>query len=209
MSRRHPKRRLTGKHFAMVPVEVLTSDAYRKLPNYAKVVLFAVAGQYRGNNNGDLAMTWAIGRPFGVSSKEHLVSALAMLIDRGLIAKTRQGGKRPLGPSLYALTWMPIDDLKGKIDCGPTMVAANTWALWTAPSGLPADQSTVKQRDCRRTRSGLPADQTSAVSGLPGDQTGPSIGTAGSPPSISPREGACRSNGADDDLVLPAGVVRS
>src|SRR5882724_7752117 len=59
VSRRHPKRRMRGKFFAAIPVEVLTSVACRTLPAYAVRVLLAVAAQYRGNNNGDLALTFA------------------------------------------------------------------------------------------------------------------------------------------------------
>ena len=130
MSRRHPKRRMNGKHFAQIPVELLTSEACTTLPNYGKVVLIAFAAQYRGNNNGDLAMTRAIAKTFGIVSQEHLVHSLAVLLERGLIQKTRQGGKKPLGPCLYAVTWQPINDLDGKIESGATMTASNAWAAW-------------------------------------------------------------------------------
>jgi hypothetical protein len=33
-----------------------------------------------------------------------LVESLALLLKQGLIQRTRQGGKKPLGPTLYALT---------------------------------------------------------------------------------------------------------
>ena len=187
MSRRHPKKRMTGRHFAQIPVEVLMSEACATLPNYAVRVLLAIAAQYRGRNNGELAMTWRIGQEYGIGSKEHLVLGLAALLEHGLIHKTRQGGKKPLGPTLYAVTWQPIDDLDGKIESGATTSPSNAWATWS--SGLPADQSTKIQRDCRRTASGLPADQTGAISGLPADQRAPFHGTAGSPPSRSWREG--------------------
>lgn len=196
MSRRHPKRRhANGEHYAMIPVEVMASAAMLSLPNFARWVLMAIAAQYRGNNNGDLALTWKIARAFGIGSKEHLVQALAFLLERGLIVKTRQGGKRPLGPTLYAITWKPIDDITDKsgnrkIDIGPTVVPSNEWARWS--TGLPADQSAINQRDCRRGSTGLPADQKTPVSGLPADQRAPFNGTAGSPPSRSPWEGVPR-----------------
>jgi hypothetical protein len=180
-SRRHPKRRTTGKHFAQIPVEVLTSDACRSLPNYAIRVLIAIAAQYRGNNNGDLAMTRATARGFGVDSQEHLVRSLAALLERHLIEKTRQGGKKPFGPTLYAITWQPIDDLGGKIESGATTTPTNAWATWSL--GLPADQSAKSHRVCRRTTLGLPADQSKAKSGLAADHKVPFIGSAGSPPS--------------------------
>jgi hypothetical protein len=122
----------------MIPVEVLTSEACRTLPSYAVRLLLAIAAQYRGKNNGDLAMTRTTARAFGVLSQGHLVEGISALLARGLIQKTRQGGKKPLGPCLYAVTWQQIDDLGGKIECGPTTCAANTWAQWS--SGPPKDR---------------------------------------------------------------------
>jgi hypothetical protein len=174
---------MTGKHFAQLPVEVLISDACRTLPNYAVRVLLAVAAQYRGANNGDLCMTRRIAREFGITSQEQLVDSLAMLLDRGLIQKTRQGGKKPLGPTLYAISWQPIDDLGGKIECGRTTNGSNKWASW--PSGPAADQRITNHRVCRRSRSGPPTDQNTPVSDLPTDQTPCFDGSAGGPPSRS------------------------
>ncbi|HEV7985075.1 MAG TPA: hypothetical protein VGP20_02840 [Steroidobacteraceae bacterium] len=187
MTRRHPKRRLSGKHYAMVPVEVLTSQACNTLPASACRVLLAIAAQFRGKNNGDLALTWATARPFGINSKKQLIDALALLLERGLIEKTRQGGKRPLGPSLYAVGWMPIDDLNGKIDSGPTMVAKNTWATW--PSAPQRDQSAEIHQHHRGTSTAPQGDQTNAISAPQRDQSSPSIGTTGGAPSISIPEG--------------------
>ena len=132
-------------------------------------------------------MTRATAKTFGTTCQEHLVVSLAALLERGLIVKTRQGGKKPLGPTLYAITWQPIDDLAGKIQSGATTTASNAWATWV--SGLPADQSTVNHRVCRQTTLGPPADQTGAISGLPADQKRRSIGSASGPPSRSWREG--------------------
>ena len=188
MSRRHPKRRMTGKHFAQVPVEVLTSDACRTLPHYAKVVLFAVAATYRGANNGDLALPYSVSRTFGITSKWQLIDGLALLIDRGLIEKTRQGGKKPLGPCLYAITWQPISDLGGKIASGATTAASNAWAQWK--SAPPEDQSAINQQHPRRTTSAPQEDQMMTKSAPPEDQTGAFIGTPGGSPSRISREGA-------------------
>ena len=131
MSRRG-KRRLTGEHFAAVPVEVLKSDACRTLPAYAFRALIAFAAEYRGNNNGDIALTWSTGKPYGIASKKQLVASITMLQERQLILKTRQGGKRPLGPCLYALTWRPIDELRPKIDMAPNPIPSHAWAKWTS-----------------------------------------------------------------------------
>jgi hypothetical protein len=187
MSRRHPKRRLNGRHYAMVPCEVLTSEACNTLPASACRVLLAIAAQFRGKNNGDLALTWATARPFGINSKKQLVDSLSMLRERGLIEQTRQGGKKPLGPSLYAVTWMPIDDLNGKINSGPTMIAKNTWVDW--PSAPQRDQSTENHQHHRGGNTAPQGDQTEAISAPQGDQKSPFIGTTGGAPSISTPEG--------------------
>ena len=83
-----------------------------------------------------------------------------------------------MGPSLYALTWMPIDDLRGKIDSGATTVPSHNWAKWSPASAPQKDQSTENHQDCRQTNTGLPADQKTQF-----------IGTARSPPSRSRWEG--------------------
>jgi hypothetical protein len=185
MTRRHPKRRLTGKHFAAIPVEVLTSDACRTLPHWARTNLIALAAEYRGNNNGNLSLTWTTAHAYGVNSKWQLVDGLALLLERGLIQRTRQGGKRPLGPSLYAVTWQPINDLAGKIESGPTTAASNAWANWTSPdsSALREDQRKINHQHLRGTSSAPKKDHRQPVSAPRKVQTARFIGTSGGPPS--------------------------
>ncbi len=174
-------------HFAQIPVEVLTSAACRTLRNYAKVVLFAVAAQYRGNNNGDLALTYSIARAFGITSKWQLTDGLALLAERGLIEKTRQGGKKPLGPCLYAVSWQPINDLGTKIECGPTKSPSNAWANWK--DGAPENKGAIKQQHPQRTKSAPPEDQICTISEPREDQSVAPIGTPGGSPSRISQEG--------------------
>ena len=194
--------RMRGR-FAMIPQDVWLSEACLTLPYYARVVLIAIAFQYAGRNNGDLSMPWSVAVRFGIRSKEHLVDALRLLLERGLIVKTRQGGRRPLGPTLYAVTWLPIDDLGTKINMGPTRQASNDWATWS--SGLPAGQSHDKTKGLpagqRTDLTGLPVDQRGPVSGLPADREPQIIGTAGSPPSISDLPGGTHPVGAEGDCT--------
>jgi hypothetical protein len=192
---------MAGKHFAAIPTEVLTSDAFKTLPNSAVRVLVAIAAQFRGNNNGDLAMTWSTALLYGISSKNSLVESLPELQRRGFIQKTKQGGKRPLGPTLYAITWQPINDLKGKIESGATTTASNDWADWKEPTSAPkrprginiartAGGPDAKNRqDHGWTDTGPSVDQRSAVTGPLADQRTPFNGTTDGPPSRSWREG--------------------
>lgn len=167
--------------FAMIPVQVLTSSACVSLPNYALRVLLALAAQFRGKNNGDLALTWSMAKTFGIVSREHHVNGIALLLEHGLIVKTRQGGKKPMGPCLYALTWHPIDQCNGKLEVPMSMTPSHAWSRWTLSTPPPAKN----RQHCRRTGSALPADSTVAKSALPADSFPPCIGTAGSPPSRS------------------------
>jgi hypothetical protein len=58
------RRRQTGRResgsFLAIPHAVLESDAYRTLSAHAVKLLFDLAAQYRGKNNGDLSATWRI-----------------------------------------------------------------------------------------------------------------------------------------------------
>jgi hypothetical protein len=57
-----------------------------------------------------------------------LARRLKELVHFGLIEMTRQGGLNRC--SLYALTWRPIDDCKGKLDCAATKNASGKWKEW-------------------------------------------------------------------------------
>lgn len=109
--------------FAGIPRVVLETDDFLGLNSSAKVVLFYIANCYRGKNNGDLSATHEQLKTWGIGSKSTLASALAQLIHTNLIIQSRAG--RFLNPggrcSLYAVTWMPIDECNGKHDLEPTM----------------------------------------------------------------------------------------
>ena len=204
MSAPRGRRRRTGEHFAKIPTEVLTSPAFTSLPNYTVRLLLIAAAQYRGRNNGDIAVTYDIARNMGLASKKHLVRGLKLLLDRGLLVRTRVGGKRPLGPTLYALGWAAIDDLRNKFDPGvvATIYPPNAWASWkpfASSTGLPGDQRSAVHnkttglpgdRDGTPGRpqnavNGTPGRPQNAVNGTPGRPQTPINGTPGSPPSRS------------------------
>jgi hypothetical protein len=134
MSKQKP---LKGGRHAQIPIKVLQSTAYKTLPYYAMAVLVAVAAQFMGSNNGDLAFTWSMAPDWGIRSHGQLIKALAMLKERGLIQRTRQGGKQPIGPTLYALTWHPIHPRARGYDFGivPTAIAAHSYVSWTGDNG--------------------------------------------------------------------------
>lgn len=117
-------RRDTGWFFRM-PVEVLDSPAYCGLSFKARALLFDMGAQFRGNNNGDLAAPWSWMKPRGWKSKDTLRRALDELLAAGMVQLTRQGGLHC--PSLYAVTWLSIDECGGKLDVKPNPVPSGLW----------------------------------------------------------------------------------
>lgn len=126
----HKGRRVSGG-FLMVPHEVLRSPAYVSLSPSAVKLLVDIAGQFTGKNNGDLTACMATMKPKGWRSTSTLQRAKDELLRAGMIETTRQGGMN-LGPTLYAVTWKPIDPCEDKRgnrrhDATPTKVASGLW----------------------------------------------------------------------------------
>lgn len=126
----------SGERFAQIPEAVLQSDAYRALPDYARVCLVAIASRFTGHNNGDLSLSEADARSRGVSPKWKLRAGIKLLEACGLISVTRRGRLSAGGKlcSLYALTWRetaPSD----KYDQPSVLAkkATNAWAHWKKP----------------------------------------------------------------------------
>lgn len=114
----------SGSFFSL-PHAVLDSPNYLALSAHAVRLLNDLGSQYRGHNNGDLCAAWRILQPRGWRSRDTLTKALAELQRYGLIEKTRQGGINLC--SLYAFTWKPIDECRGKLDVSATSVASGLW----------------------------------------------------------------------------------
>jgi hypothetical protein len=95
--------------FLRLPLAVLHSPAYLAASPHARVLLFDLAVQYQGNNNGDLSGAWSFMVGRGWRSKETLTHAKRELMRLGLIIETRMGA-RPNKASLYALTWLALDE---------------------------------------------------------------------------------------------------
>ncbi len=104
-----------GKRFVALPVAVIESPGYRAASGNAIKLLLQLAAQFRGKNNGNLAMPWALAKTEGWTSKDVLTRAKRELLAKGLIAETRKGC-RPHKASLYALTWYGLDECGGKLD---------------------------------------------------------------------------------------------
>ena len=123
--RRRNKGRQTTKSFVMFPHDVMQHETFMSLSPRATKLLMDIASQYRGNNNGDLCAPLSIMKKRGWKSSDQLNRAKKELVRSGLVVVSRQGGLNKA--SLYALTWFPIHECKGKLDIQPTIRALNNW----------------------------------------------------------------------------------
>jgi len=128
-----------GEHYALISEEVMGSAAYRAQPDFAKVVLFAMACRYHGHNNGNLSLPIKDARALGVAYPWKLYAGLKLLTLAQLLECTRRG-RLERGTklcSLYALTWRPIDEAPDAVsyDAGitKTVLPRNDWAKWERP----------------------------------------------------------------------------
>lgn len=120
-----------GGHVA-IPFAVLNGAAYLGLNAHARMLLFDLAAQYRGDNNGDLCMAWKLVRLRGWKSEETLNKAKQDLLGAGLIVETRKGA-RPNKCSLFALTWYALDDCGGKLDISAQSFPRGAYKLKDRP----------------------------------------------------------------------------
>lgn len=120
-----------GGHVA-IPFAVLNGAAFIGLSAKARMLLFDLAAQYRGNNNGDLCMAFKLMKPRGWKSEETLGKAKLELLESGLIVETRKGA-RPNKCSLFALTWYALDDCDGKLDISARSFPRGAYKLKDRP----------------------------------------------------------------------------
>ena len=132
--RRRIKGRQTTNPFLSLPHHVLRHETFKTLSTRATKLLVDIAAQYRGNNNGDLSATLSLMRDRGWKSSDQLDKAKKELVGKDVIRVARQGGRNKC--NLYALTWLPIDECKGKLDIASTTTAPVNWRNKNAsPSG--------------------------------------------------------------------------
>jgi hypothetical protein len=112
---KNARQKRDGSRFFQIPACVLEGVAYLSLNSHARMLLFDLVAQYRGNNNGDLCAAWKLMQPRGWKSEETLHKAKLQLLEAGLMVETRKGA-RPNKASLYALTWYALDECGGKLD---------------------------------------------------------------------------------------------
>jgi hypothetical protein len=105
--------------FIAVPLAVLDSEAYIGLSASARSLLWDVASQLRGDNNGHLTCCWAAMVKRGWKSTATLQKAKEELLRSELLFETRKGA-RPNRAAWYAVTWLALDVIDG-MDIKPQM----------------------------------------------------------------------------------------
>lgn len=123
-----------GKFFA-IPDSVLNGAAYISLTAHARMLLFDLYAQYKGNNNGDLCAAYSMMKPRGWKSQHTLQNAKKELLDAELICETRKGA-RPNKAGLYAVTWQALDDCGGKLEISPRGFNRGAYRLKEPPPAI-------------------------------------------------------------------------
>lgn len=128
-SRMKSKGRRESGRFVALPIAVLESHAWQHCGPWACKLTVALAAQFTGRNNGNLCAALTIMKTAGFSSSQTLARALAEVEHFGLVVRTRQGGRNC--PSLYALSWLAIDE--GPHDATPTRTPPGNWKVAVEP----------------------------------------------------------------------------
>ncbi|HLQ13209.1 MAG TPA: hypothetical protein VK130_08170 [Steroidobacteraceae bacterium] len=118
-----------GERYALLPDELLQSEAVRELENSAFRVLAAISAQYHGRNNGRLTLPHSAAVRYGIRSKDSLNKGLRQCVAHQLLEVTHQGGLPPLGCTRYAITWKRVDSDENLSLVG-TLNPTNAWAHW-------------------------------------------------------------------------------
>lgn len=99
------------------------------MPLSAFKVMTILASQYSGKNNGTFACTEAWARKYGITGTDTVRRSLRDLEERGLIVRTRAGMKLRKWPTLYALTWQPLDNFDGQL-VHPARAPTHRYLQW-------------------------------------------------------------------------------
>lgn len=105
------KQKNTGR-FAGIPNSVVESSAFKSLGGNAVKLLVIMAYQYNSYNNGDLVITESITGEW--MNGKTMYRARDELYSTGFVVINAYGGlgsKKTKLPSLYAITWKPINKL--------------------------------------------------------------------------------------------------
>ena len=101
------------KSYAGIPRHIINSDAFKSLKGNEAKLLLLMAHFFTGKNNGDISLAMSIMKQW-FKSNTTLLRAKNVLHKKGFIVINAYGGLGPNRnklPSLYAITWQPINKL--------------------------------------------------------------------------------------------------
>jgi hypothetical protein len=113
--------------YTAIPHRVLDSEAFKGASHIAKSLLLELLRQHNGGNNGHLQLTQNWLKKRGWISGDTIQKAKQELLERGLIVQTKQGGLN-IGPSFFALTWLPISNHVG-LELRPHQYHRGAWSF--------------------------------------------------------------------------------
>jgi hypothetical protein len=105
-----PWRKGKGKRFAMLPVMVLETLAVTTLSHAAFRVLVLLTAQFNGFNNGAIGITAKQATGAGIGSDKTLYQSLRELELRQLVELSYPASRVPPRPTMWSLTWLPLND---------------------------------------------------------------------------------------------------
>lgn len=114
MASKFKKDRRDAGRFILVPVPVIESAPYKALGFSARALMWDIASQYVGENNGRLLAGWKfMSEERGWRGKHTLIDAKRELLQSGsLVVETRMGSF-PSTSAWFACTWWPLDWCEG------------------------------------------------------------------------------------------------
>ena len=130
--RRQVKGRNENGRFISIPHCVMNSVDYIKLTTKSKALLFDLAFQYNGKNNGNLTAAFAVMKKRGWVREATIFTAVRELMAANLIIRTREGKfQNPHSRcALYALTWKNIDECPGSdLDVESTITPSRKFSI--------------------------------------------------------------------------------
>lgn len=104
------KRTNTGR-FAGVPHAVMENRSYIGLSYSARALLFEIAKQYNGHNNGKLCAIPEQMIPRGFKSPNTVYKVAKELVEAELLVVSKMGLKGSRAPHFYAITWQAVDEI--------------------------------------------------------------------------------------------------
>ena len=140
------------EQFTGIVRSVFDSPAFIGLSPHACKLLLELAGQYRGNNNGNLSVAWSVVSKRGWKSRTTLWRCKSELIEAGFAFVTRKG-HMPSTCELLALTWFPLD-VSPKFD--PEALACFKPKAYLDNTPLPALPSFKTKPDWTQPNGGRP-----------------------------------------------------